>query len=66
MQPPEKNSKIESVGNIRSPQQVPAFYGSAAPIKGLKTYVHKHVQTQGKMAMLTITFLMKKQQGREK
>ncbi|XP_030318722.1 protein FAM217B isoform X1 [Calypte anna] len=38
MQPSENNSKIQSVGNIRPPKQPPVFHGSAAPIKGLKTY----------------------------
>ncbi|XP_009901458.2 protein FAM217B isoform X1 [Dryobates pubescens] len=38
LQPSEKSSKIQSVGNIRPPKQSPVFSGSAAPIKGLKTY----------------------------
>ncbi|KFO69388.1 Protein FAM217B, partial [Cuculus canorus] len=36
--PSENSSKIPSVGNIRPPKQTPAFHGSAAPVKGLKTY----------------------------
>ncbi|NXP47641.1 F217B protein, partial [Heliornis fulica] len=39
MQPSENSSKIQSVGNIRPPKQTLVFPGSAAPNKGLKTYV---------------------------
>ncbi|XP_069727790.1 protein FAM217B isoform X2 [Phaenicophaeus curvirostris] len=39
-QPSENSSKIQSVGNIRPPKQTPALHGSAAPIKGLKSYAY--------------------------
>lgn len=38
MQPSENSSKIPSLGNIRPPKEPPVFPGSAAPVKGLKTY----------------------------
>ncbi|XP_048818825.1 protein FAM217B isoform X1 [Lagopus muta] len=47
MQPSESNSKIQSVGNIRPPKQAPAFHGSAAPIKGLKTYACTNTKKNG-------------------
>ncbi|XP_065610323.1 protein FAM217B isoform X2 [Cyrtonyx montezumae] len=47
MQPSENNSKIQSVGNIRPPKQAPAFHGSAAPIKGLKTYACTNTKKNG-------------------
>ncbi|XP_075577511.1 protein FAM217B [Pelecanus crispus] len=46
-QPPENSSKIQSVGNIRPPKQTPAFHGSAAPIKGLKTYACTNPKKNG-------------------
>ncbi|NXH19381.1 F217B protein, partial [Bucco capensis] len=39
LQPSQNSSKIQGVGNIRPPKQTPVSPGSAAPIKGLKTYV---------------------------
>uniref|UniRef100_A0A8C3JLY3 Family with sequence similarity 217 member B n=1 Tax=Calidris pygmaea TaxID=425635 RepID=A0A8C3JLY3_9CHAR len=47
MQPPENSSKIQSVGNIRPPKQPPVFHGSAAPVKGLKTYVCTSAKKNG-------------------
>ncbi|XP_035755189.1 protein FAM217B isoform X2 [Egretta garzetta] len=47
MQPSENGSKIQSVGNIRPPKQTPVFHGSAAPIKGLKTYVCTNPKKNG-------------------
>ncbi|NWX22990.1 F217B protein, partial [Aegotheles bennettii] len=47
MQPSENSSKIRSVGNIRPPKQPPVFNGSAAPIKGLKTYASANPKTNG-------------------
>ncbi|XP_074013597.1 protein FAM217B [Numenius arquata] len=47
MQPPENSSKIQSVGNIRPPKQPPVFHGSAAPIKGLKTYACTNPKKNG-------------------
>lgn len=47
MQPSENSSKIQSVGNIRPPKQAPAFHGSAAPIKGIKTYACTNTKKNG-------------------
>lgn len=47
MQPPENSTKIQSVGNIRPPKQTPVFHGSAAPIKGLKTYACTNPKKNG-------------------
>ncbi|KFQ94299.1 Protein FAM217B, partial [Nipponia nippon] len=47
MQPSENSSKIQSVGNIRPPKQTPVFHGSAAPIKGLKTYACTNTKKNG-------------------
>ncbi|XP_054074507.1 protein FAM217B isoform X1 [Rissa tridactyla] len=47
MQPSENSSKIQSVGNIRPPKQPPVFHGSAAPIKGLKTYACTNPKKNG-------------------
>ncbi|XP_075022738.1 protein FAM217B isoform X1 [Calonectris borealis] len=47
MQPSENSSKIQSVGNIRPPKQTPVFHGSAAPIKGLKTYTCTNPKKNG-------------------
>ncbi|XP_054701902.1 protein FAM217B isoform X1 [Grus americana] len=47
MQPTENSSKIQSVGNVRPPRQTPAFPGSAAPIKGLKTYACTNPKKNG-------------------
>ncbi|XP_037257906.1 protein FAM217B isoform X1 [Falco rusticolus] len=47
MQPAENNSKIQSMGNIRPPKQTPVFHGSAAPIKGLKTYTCTNPKKNG-------------------
>ncbi|PKU38321.1 hypothetical protein llap_11378 [Limosa lapponica baueri] len=47
MQPSENSSKIQSVGNIRPPKQPPVFHGSAAPIKGLKTYTCTNPKKNG-------------------
>ncbi|XP_010119690.1 PREDICTED: protein FAM217B [Chlamydotis macqueenii] len=47
MQPSENSSKIPSVGNIRPPKQTPVFHGSAAPIKGLKTYACSNPKKNG-------------------
>ncbi|KAM6404214.1 protein FAM217B [Rhynochetos jubatus] len=47
MQPSENSSKIQSVGNIRPTKQTPVFHGSAAPIKGLKTYVCTNPKKNG-------------------
>ncbi|OXB60131.1 hypothetical protein ASZ78_003251 [Callipepla squamata] len=47
MQPSENSSKIPSAGNIRPPKQAPAFHGSAAPIKGLKTYACTNTKKNG-------------------
>ncbi|XP_051489074.1 protein FAM217B isoform X1 [Apus apus] len=46
LQPSENSSKIQSVGNIRPPKQ-PPFHGSAAPIKGLKTYASTNPKKNG-------------------
>ncbi|XP_009816829.2 protein FAM217B [Gavia stellata] len=47
MQPSESSSKIQSVSNIRPPKQTPVFHGSAAPIKGLKTYACTNPKKNG-------------------
>ncbi|KAM6243435.1 protein FAM217B isoform 2-T2 [Spheniscus humboldti] len=47
MQPSENSSKIQSVGNIRAPKQTPVFHGSAAPVKGLKTYACTNPKKNG-------------------
>ncbi|XP_054248011.1 protein FAM217B [Indicator indicator] len=47
LQPSEKSSKIQSVGNIRPPKQSPVFPGSAAPIKGLRTYTGTNPKKNG-------------------
>ncbi|KAM6120639.1 LOW QUALITY PROTEIN: protein FAM217B [Phoenicopterus ruber ruber] len=47
MQPSENSSKIQSVGNMRPPKQTPVFHGSAAPIKGLKTYACTNPKKNG-------------------
>ncbi|KFQ68423.1 Protein FAM217B, partial [Phaethon lepturus] len=47
MQPSENSSKIQNVGNIRPPKQTPVFHGSAAPVKGLKTYACTNPKKNG-------------------
>ncbi|NWW54576.1 F217B protein, partial [Pedionomus torquatus] len=47
VQPSETSSKIQSVGNIRPPKQPPVFHGSAAPVKGLKTYACTNPKKNG-------------------
>ncbi|KFQ40819.1 Protein FAM217B, partial [Mesitornis unicolor] len=47
MQPSENGSKIQSVGNIRPPKQTLVFHGSAAPMKGLKTYACANPKKNG-------------------
>ncbi|NXG54308.1 F217B protein, partial [Hemiprocne comata] len=47
LQPSENSSKIQSVGNIRPLKQPPLFHGSAAPIKGLKTYASTNPKKNG-------------------
>ncbi|XP_064321411.1 protein FAM217B isoform X2 [Phalacrocorax carbo] len=47
MQPSENSSKIQSVGNVRPPKQSPVCHGSAAPIKGLKTYACTNPKKNG-------------------
>ncbi|XP_064024173.1 protein FAM217B isoform X2 [Pogoniulus pusillus] len=46
-QPSENSSKIQSVGNMRPPKQSPVFPGSAAPIKGLRTYTGTNPKKNG-------------------
>lgn len=47
VEPSENGSKIQSVGNIRPPKQTPVFHGSAAPIRGLKTYACTNPKKNG-------------------
>ncbi|KAM9260372.1 protein FAM217B isoform 1-T1 [Cariama cristata] len=47
MQSSENGTKIQSVGNIRPPKQTSVFHGSAAPIKGLKTYTCTNPKKNG-------------------
>ncbi|XP_032054243.1 LOW QUALITY PROTEIN: protein FAM217B [Aythya fuligula] len=47
IQPPENKSKIQNVGNIRPPKQASVYHGSAAPMKGVKTYACTNPKKNG-------------------